>query len=185
MDETEDRALLLRSAAGDARAFELFVRRWEAPLHRFLLRIVGHGLVDDVRQQTLVRVLTRAADHRGGSVTSWVFRVAYTVAINALRAERRRPEAGACALPEVLDGHADPLDEASARDERARVHGALDRLEPPDRAVVWLRVAQGLTFPDIAAVTDVPASTVRRRYVRALAAMRRDLRATGPREALP
>jgi DNA-directed RNA polymerase specialized sigma24 family protein len=42
--------------------------------------------------------------------------------------------------------------------------------------LVWLRTSQDLTFADIAAVTDLPATTVRRRYVRALAALRRELR---------
>jgi RNA polymerase sigma-70 factor (ECF subfamily) len=176
MEATDDRALLLRTVAGDPRAFDLFVTRWERPLHRFLRRLVGPSLVDDVRQQTFVRVFTHADTHRGGSVRSWVFRIAYTVAINALRAERRRPEQVADLLPERFDRTPAPDVALAAREERARLHRALDRLDAPDRALVWLRTSQDLTFADIAAVTDLPATTVRRRYVRALAALRRELR---------
>jgi RNA polymerase sigma-70 factor, ECF subfamily len=133
--EPEGAELLSRAAAGDRGAFEAFVRRWEGPLFRFLVRTTGSAdLADEARQLTFVRVLRRADSFRGGSVSSWLFKTASRIAIDLHRSETRRTAAPleGDTLPAAS---ADPADAAAASDERARVRAALAAMDADDRAL--------------------------------------------------
>jgi RNA polymerase sigma factor (sigma-70 family) len=61
---------------------------------------------------------------------------------------------------------------ASARSERALLHAALQELPRAFREVIMLRELEGLSYKEIARVTDVPIGTVMSRLARA----RRQLR---------
>jgi RNA polymerase sigma-70 factor (ECF subfamily) len=199
--DTDDAGLLLRAAAGDRGAFEDFVRRWERPLGRFLLRVTGSpDRAEEVRQLTFVRVLTSGASFRGGGVSTWLFRTAFRIAIDVGRAETRRrtvpldgsgpADDGRTGADGALsgafaDGAAGPADEAAAADEQAWLRRALARLEPEDRALLWLRVAEERPFREVSEALGLRESTARLRFVRALGRLRRLLRPGGSGGAVP
>ncbi len=177
MDGIDDRVTLARAAAGDARAFEAFARRWEAPVYRFLLRVTGSpSTAEEARHLTLVRVYTHASGFRGGSVKTWLFRIAYSVALNLVRDEARATFRALEDAERLVDPSASPDAEVADAEERQRVRLALDRLDEGDRALLWLRVAEGMTFEEVAGALGAPASTLRYRFTRALRRMRRQLR---------
>ena len=169
--------LIARAAAGDRDAFAAFVRRWERPLYRFLERMLNSAdLAEEARQLTLLRVLERGRGFRGGSASTWLFQIAYRIGLDLRRRERyRRTEQ----LPDDAPGRTgdDPADAAADGDERAFVRAALAVMEPEDRALLWLRVADGRTFASVAATLEIPESTARLRLVRALGRLKRRLRA--------
>lgn len=176
--DTDGADLIARAAAGDRAAFERFVRRWERPLFRFLGRTLGRAhLVEDARQLTFVRVLERGRTFRGGSASTWLFRVAYRVALDMRRREKLRTTVDVDGLDARADVE-DPADAVADADEREHVRSALDAMTPEDRALLWLRVADGRTFASIAETLELPESTVRLRLVRALGRIRKQLRAT-------
>ena len=171
-----ERSVLARVARGDRRAFVEFARRWERPLYRFLLQRIGSpSLAEDARQLTLVRVFGAAEGFRGGSVAVWVFRIAHRVAIDVARREARhavtdRP------LPDALrDPAPSPQRVVESAERETLVRNALERLPADERAVVWLRVAEGLSFAEISGVTGEASSTVRYRFLRSLQRLRRHL----------
>ncbi len=187
MESPEDRALIERTARGDAGAFEAFVRRWEGPLYRFLLRTTGSAaLAEEARQLTLVRIYTRAGDYRGGSVPVWLFRTAWRVAVNLRRDEAR---AEVDRLPGMVADAALPPDGLAAEsEEREALHLALGRLPEETRAALWLRVADGMSLAETARTLRVPASTLRYRLYLALRRLKRELDSppgSGERDALP
>ena len=180
--DTDGGDLLVRAAAGDRSAFDTFVRRWERPLGRFLLRVTGSAeRAEEARQVTFVRVLTSAGSFRGGGVSSWLFRTALRIAIDLRRSEARRRTAPLDGDFPLADGAPDPADAAATADEGAHVRRALERLEPEERALLWLRVADERSFASTAAVLGIPESTARVRFLRALGRLRREL---GPRAML-
>ena len=187
MEVPEDRALIERTARGDAEAFEAFVRRWEGPLYRFLLRTTGSpALAEEARQLTLVRIYTRAGGYRGGSVPVWLFRTAWSVAANLRRDETR---AALGALPEtVVDGALTPDRRAEEDEEKEALRLALSRLPEETRAALWLRVAEGMSLAETAGALGVPPSTLRYRLYLALRRLKRELDSpwgSGERDALP
>src|SRR4030095_3448746 len=87
-DEASDEALMARVARGDSRALEALCRRWERPLYAFLGRQTGGRDVDDLFQDTWLRVVRSA--HRfdpARRFSTWLFPIAATRG----RAWRRRP----------------------------------------------------------------------------------------------
>ncbi|HET6202392.1 MAG TPA: sigma-70 family RNA polymerase sigma factor [Planctomycetota bacterium] len=187
MEVPEDRALIERTARGDPGAFEAFVRRWEGPLYRFLLRATrSAALAEEARQLTLVRIYTRAGGYRGGSVPVWLFRTAWTVAANLRRDEAR---AGAGPLPETLAAASPSPDRRAEEDEeREALRLALARLPEETRAALWLRIAEGMSLAETAAALAVPPSTLRYRLYLALRRLKRELDSpagSGERDALP
>jgi RNA polymerase sigma-70 factor (ECF subfamily) len=176
MTETDGAELLARAAAGDRAAFEAFVRRWEGPLFRFLRRVTRDAhLADEARQRTFVRVLQRGSTFRGGAVSTWLFRTAFRIALDLLRSEGRRAAAPLDAAADVESADPTPFAAAETGDEKARVRAALDRLDPDERAMVWLRAAEGLSFAEAARVLSIPESTARLRFVRGLGRVRQRL----------
>lgn len=168
-------AVLARAVAGDRDAFDAFVRRWERPLGRFLLRVTGSPhAADDVRQATFVRVLERGSTFRGGGVASWLFRTAYNIAIDHRRRAKLRAAADVDSVV-IADPSPCPSDDVACADERAFVRRALDRLDAEERALLWLRVAEGLPFAAVAESVGLPESTARLRFVRALGRLRREI----------
>lgn len=186
MDPDEDRLLLEKTAAGDARAFDAFVRRWEGPLFRFLRRTTGSdSLAEDARQVTLLRVYRHASSFRGGSVPAWLFRAAYRAASSLARRDARR-DAPLDAALELHDAAPSPPANASAVEERDALARSLARLAPEDRALLWLRVGEGLTLDETSRALDVAPSTLRYRFERAIERLRRDLAPVAePRRGAP
>jgi RNA polymerase sigma-70 factor (ECF subfamily) len=78
---------------------------------------------------------------------------------DVLRQSRvRRTDESDSVLLETVAGPADVVD------ERLEIERALRSLPPEQREVVHLKIFEGLTFQEIAKVTDTPANTVASRY---------------------
>lgn len=188
MEAAEDRALVERTAAGDARAFEAFVRRWEGPLYRFLRRTTGSSdLAEEARHLTFVRIYTRAGRFRGGSVPVWLFRTAWRVAANLRRDEGRAAPAFLDADPNLPDRAPGPDLRLADEEERESLRASLERLPPRDRAALWLRVAEGMSLAETARVLRLPPSTLRYRIYLALRRLKREMTSpsgSGERHAL-
>src|SRR5919201_2457367 len=110
-----DAELMRRWQRGDAAAFAALVERWQQPVARFLLRLVGRpDRAADLCQEVFLRVLRAAPRYRErGQFTTWLFQIAVNVARDAGRRRRHAP---------------DPLpDEVSSGRSRSRLGG-----ESPD-----------------------------------------------------
>src|SRR5262249_37925945 len=87
-DPTSDEALVRRLAEGDAQALEALCARWERPLHRFLHPHTGGRDVDDLYQETWLRVVRAAGRFDPARrFSTWLFQIA----LNLCRDWRRRP----------------------------------------------------------------------------------------------
>jgi RNA polymerase sigma-70 factor (ECF subfamily) len=183
MSTLDDRRLMERIVGGDADAFAVLYRRYERPLFRFLLRMTHHRpQAEDLLQETFVRIwrADRTWDPGRGPARAWL----YKVALNAARSElgRRVHRTSHVALD---DRTHDLPDETSGEPQlaaridetrRARaVAEALDRLPGFMKEVVVLRCQQQLSFSEIASVTGAPEGTLKSRFHRAVAALRRHL----------
>ena len=176
--EESDERLMRRFQAGDARAFEVLVRRHRSAIWNFLLRHVGdRARAEDLLQETLLRAVKASGEWVDrAKVTTWLFTIARNLATDEVRrAVHRRAE--------PLDGRDDegraPIDRAAAEDPspeavaegvllRPRLEAALAALPEEQREVFLLREQGGLGFREIAEVTGVPENTVKSRMRYAL-----------------
>ncbi len=92
-----DHELMARVRERDAGAFEALCERNGEPLRRHMLRMLRDAdAAEDVLQETLLRAWTHAAQWDGrGTPRAWLFRIATNLALNHIRALRRRPPAAA------------------------------------------------------------------------------------------
>src|SRR2546430_11700306 len=105
-----DEELIAAVASGDGRGLEELCRRWERPLYQLIVRHTGGRYVEDLYQETWLRVVRAARRFdRGRRFSTWLFQIA----VNLCRDWHRRPP------PE-------PVDPASLEDSRAGPSGTAD-----------------------------------------------------------
>jgi RNA polymerase sigma-70 factor (ECF subfamily) len=179
-----DEILMKRVCARDVDAFRVLYFRYELRVFNFLLRCAGdRALAEDLLQETFWRVwqAARTFDSARGGFRSWVYRVALNAARSEMALKRYARESREGIIPEMSDlpvgpGSSDnPQSRCERRETEALVSAALARLSPALREVVALRCMEGMKFSEIAAVTGAPAGTLKTRFHRAVAELRRRL----------
>ena len=193
--ESTDEQLMLAFRAGDARAFELLVRRHRGPVYQFILRFAGSpARAEDLLQETWLKVVRGAADYEPrAKFTTWVYTIARNLCVDSARKESYRKAESLDAPTGVsADGDAgrplgDVLPDGSSSPERgahaARLRPLLERalmaLPEEQREVFVLREFSGVPFKEIAQVAGVSENTVKSRMRYALESLRRRLAELG------
>ena len=177
-----DQMLVERTVAGDQRAFELLVIKYQRRIERLIGRMVrDQDLVQDIAQETFIRAYRALPQFRGESqFYTWLYRIAVNTAKKALVDLRRDP----LVFESALRGGGDDDDETSvmenelttaetpetvmaAKEIAAAVNSAMEALPDELRQAVTLREIEGLSYEEIAEVMNCPIGTVRSRIFRA------------------
>jgi len=151
-------ALLAGARAGEPAAFEQLYRRFERPVFTLALRLCGdRDEAYDVLQETMVKVLSRIGDFRGGGSPfwGWLRQIAVNEALLRLRRDRRDGDTLAVDDEDHADTSAAPPPAAA---DAALLHRALAQLPAATRGVLWLYHAEGYTHDEIAALMQRTAS---------------------------
>jgi RNA polymerase sigma-70 factor, ECF subfamily len=167
--ETTDDELVRRTLSGDLTAFERLVDRHRAVVYRVAARIVGEHEADDVAQDAFLRAFHRLARFRRESpFRSWLLRITHNAALDAL-ARRRAPAEEETVEEETVDPASSrtPAEELEVVERRNRLAAKLQLLQPAHRAVLVLRDLEGLSYEEIATVTETPLGSVKGRLHRA------------------
>jgi RNA polymerase sigma-70 factor (ECF subfamily) len=186
-----DEDLLLAVRGGHADSLGVLVARWEAPLLRFVSRMVERPEdARDICQETFLRILDKAEAFRDGArFSTWMYQIALNLCRDQMRRKRRwgrlmvAPTAAESdnprehAAPETVETN--PAAAFAHRQRRAAVRRALSGLPREQREVLFLKEYEGLKFREIADVLGVPESTVKSRMYAGLDAMRTSLSALG------
>ncbi len=176
-----DLMLVERAVAGDQRAFELLVMKYQRRIERLIGRMVRDvDLVEDIAQETFIRAYRALAQFRGeAQFYTWLYRIAVNTAKKALVDMRRNPLVSESALRSSDDedetsGVENELTSAetpetvlAAKEIAAAVNAAMEALPEELRQAVTLREIEGLSYEEIAEVMNCPIGTVRSRIFRA------------------
>jgi RNA polymerase sigma-70 factor (ECF subfamily) len=180
-----DQKLVERVQAGDKRAFDLLVGKYQHKIVGLVSRYVyDHHEAMDIAQEAFIKAYKALPRFRGDSAFyTWLYRIAINTAKNHLVSRGRRPPDVDVDVvdAEYFDG-GDELRELENpenslfRDElQATVKRALDQLPEDLRAALTLREFEGMSYEDIAAVMDCPVGTVRSRIFRAREAIDKEI----------
>jgi RNA polymerase sigma-70 factor (ECF subfamily) len=156
-----------------------------ASLYRFACRLTRDATdAEDLLQESFLTVWRKRDQYRGnGSVGGYLKQTAYRLFLNARERAARR--ARLAPPPVVATAPAAASDAAAAEQRRAaqaHVESALAALPAEQRDAFVLFRFEGLTCPEIAALTETHVKTVETRVRRATLALAERLRAH--REAL-
>jgi len=163
----EDRQDATRVLAGDTRAFEGIVRRWQSPLINLAYRFCrDRGRAEDMAQEAFLRAFRNLASWRQESAFStWLFSLATNLYCSELR---RHPPV---ALPfdeihEPADPHA--VDGGlEQRNRSAAIQQAVQSLPAKYREVLTLYYFHEMDVPSAARSLGLPEGTVKAHLFRA------------------
>ena len=176
--QRRDLILLEQARGGDLDAFNDLVLCYQDLLYALVVRMVpDRDQASDAVQEAFFSAFRNMAAFRGGSVRSWLSRIAINAAMDAQRLKKRRP---ADPYPELEDDSwQPPATEAhdpvttSLRSERHRaLNEALGRITDDQRAAIVLFDVEGYDYAEIAHLTGVSLGTVKSRIHRGRLALR-------------
>lgn len=165
-----DEALMARLQAGDERALETLMQRYQGPLYGFLSRRVGSA-ADDLFQETWIRVVrARETFDLERRFSAWVYQIANNLCrdrYRRLEVQRRAIESARVEDETLRESPAVPALREGDR-MRERVLALPDRL----REVLVLRYYEDLGEEEMARVLGVPRGTIKSRLHAAVKALR-------------
>jgi RNA polymerase sigma-70 factor (ECF subfamily) len=176
--QRRDLLLLERAREGDLNAFNDLVVAYQDMLFALVVRMVpDRDQASDAVQEAFFSAYRNMAGFRGGSVKSWLSRIAINAAMDAQRLKKRRP---ADPYPELEDDTWQPPADASAdpvmtslTTERHRALGtALAAITNDQRTAIVLYDVEGYDYAEIAEITGVSVGTVKSRIHRGRLALR-------------
>jgi len=157
-----DEWLMAQVAAGRRDHLEPLVRRYACPLLTFIRRMLGdHHRAEEVFQEVFLSVWCKRHLYEfPRSFKSWL----YAIAVNACHAAQRSPAVRCAGLEEpelAVAASPTPEDQVIAAETALLVSAAVAQLPAQQRAVVVLRVWQGLSYAEIADIVERSEGTVR------------------------
>ncbi len=170
-DQVQESAWVAASQRGDTLAFNRLVLKWEQTVYNVALRMLqNRDEATEAAQEVFMLAYKNIRRFRqDAKFSTWLYRIAVNHCVS--RARRRPP--GPHVSLDSVDATAAPArqlrtsetqeGELLRAENRIRVHTALSFLPPEQRAVIELKFFQELTFEDIAAVLQVPLSTIKSR----------------------
>jgi RNA polymerase sigma factor (sigma-70 family) len=168
-----DEQLMTAYQAGDKAAFDEIFRRYAQLLTRLLRRFtLTQDEISDLVQQTFLQLHRARMDFLPSSeLRPWLLTIAFNLARDKLRSDRRKPESPIdSTLEATLPGAADGF----RRYEMRRDLGlALAELPTEQQEVVRLHYEEELTFEEIGERIGVNAGAIRVRAHRGYANLRK------------
>ncbi|HEV8445954.1 MAG TPA: RNA polymerase sigma factor [Gemmatimonadaceae bacterium] len=171
-DEGLDSELIARWKSGDERAASALVARHASALARFAVASGERNEVDELVQDTFVRAFNSLDGFRGeSSFRTWLFTIERRLLVDRRRSEKRRRD-----RVEIQEDDAsteyDALDGVVATETERRMRKAVSRLSPTQKEVFTLRVAEGLSYKEIAAAVGTTEGAARVHYHNAMRAVK-------------
>jgi RNA polymerase sigma-70 factor (ECF subfamily) len=175
-DDRTDLDLIARWKSGDERAATALVERHANAVARFVASVGARRDVEDLVQETFVRAFGSLDSFRGASsLRTWLFTIARRLLVDQRRSERRRG-GGVTMQMEVQDADAvteyTALDAVVADETERRMREAMARLTPTQREVFTLRVAEGMSYREIAEAAETTEGAARVHYHNAMRAIK-------------
>ena len=175
-----DMLLVTQAVAGDQKAFELLVIKYQRRVQRLIGRMVRDvDLVEDIAQETFIRAYRALAQFRGeAQFYTWLYRIAVNTAKKALMDLKRNPTVSenffksgdddeTSSLENELTSPDTPDAVLASKEIVQIINAALDALPEELRQAVTLREIEGLSYEEISQAMNCPIGTVRSRIFRA------------------
>ncbi len=175
-----DTMLVERTLAGEHKAFELLVIKYQRRIQRLIGRMVRDvDLVEDIAQETFIRAYRALAQFRGeAQFYTWLYRIAINTAKKALMDLKRNPTVSENAYKSDDDDETSSVENELTSPETPEavlaskeiaeiINSAMEALPEELRQAIALREIEGLSYEEISEAMNCPIGTVRSRIFRA------------------
>ena len=183
-EQVSDEVLAAQVARGNSAALETLYARHSSTVLGISLKVIGDQvLAEDVLQETFWRLWKNASTYQPqrGSFTSWLFRIARNLAIDAYRRRNIRPQAmnESAKAESLVDRMPDPNIDVAGQTQAVlrnrQVHSAVAGLSHEQRQVIELAYFYGMTRQEIAEATGEALGTIHTRARLGLQKLREEL----------
>lgn len=183
---TDDSEVMLRVVAGDDRALDTLMERWQGRLVSFLYRMTNDSTVAaDLAQETFVRLyLARERYRPSGKFSTYLFTIASNLARNHFRFAGRHPTVSLDEPPddtssvgkEAVDSARDAAAAADGKEREKEILAAIASLPEDQRETITLSLIDDFAIPEIAAILGCNEKAVENKLYRGRQRLREKLR---------
>lgn len=162
------------SVDSSGRAFERLIRKYQSPVRRFFLNQTAGDtmLSDDLAQETFIKVYVNISSFRQlSSFKTWLFKVAYNVWQDYVRSNKptlslitESPAEGENKGTKSIDSVVYDSGSGAGTDSSEAsldLNSAMKILTENERTCVTLALIEDLPMEKVAAITGIPAGTVK------------------------
>jgi RNA polymerase sigma-70 factor, ECF subfamily len=176
-----DAELMLRVRGGDDTSFALLLEKHRGPVVHFMQRMVqNRAIAEELAQEVFLRVYrSRQTYEPSAKFTTWLFRIATHLALNAIR-DSKKWKGHESLNRELMEGVArqmadrrQTVEEKLVGDARVmEIRQAIEALPEKQRAAVLMHKYEGLEYTQIAGALRCSESAVKSLLFRAYEALR-------------
>lgn len=174
-EDLSDNTLVKQFVDGDQAAIEILIARHKKRVFTYILLIVkSHHLAEDIFQDTFIKVIRSLKTGKyteNGKFISWVLRIAHNLIIDHFRKEKllsttSNDDVSVDLFNSPRYSEENVEDRLVCEQIHSDVHLLIRELPDDQRQVIMMRHFQGLSFKEIAELTDVSINTAlgRMRY---------------------
>ena len=183
LNEMTDEELALSYVRGNNQAFDLLLSRNQSKLFSYILFVVHEqDLANDIFQETFVKVITKLQEGRyidSGKFSAWIMRIAHNVIMDWYRDNRAKNIVETSDDNDLSNVTGNDITDFNIEDRYVNeqvlrdVKKMMNLLPPTQRAIVFMRFYQEMSFKEIAETTGVSINTALGRMRYAILNMRR------------
>ncbi len=150
---------------GERNAQAEFYEKYKGDVARTVFKVFGPDPdLEDVIQDVFIEAFRSIDKFKGkAKVSTWLYRVAFNVALQRLRKRKRRREVALPPTEAATPSMETPQRSLENKEQLETVYAVLDHLTPKKRIVFILHEFLGLSAKEIAELVDANALTVRTR----------------------
>lgn len=166
--------LVARAQDGELPAFEELVIKYQREVYGLACRILSDSEeAKDMTQQAFLQAFVHIKSFRqDAQFRTWLFRIAINQCYNYLKSRKKFGDPVDMDTM-VLVGNESPESDLVSQDNRQRLYAALEKLPAKQRAVITLKVEQGLSYQEISQVLGGTAGAARVNYCQALKTLKK------------
>jgi RNA polymerase sigma-70 factor, ECF subfamily len=172
-----DDQLVARAQAGELPAFEELVVKYQREIYGLACRMVSDPEeAKDLAQQAFLQAFVHIRSfRRDAQFRTWLFRIAINQCYNFLKSRKKFGDTVDCDDVHLEGDDPSPEAELITQDDRRQLYEALERLPAKQRAVITLKVEQGLSYQEISQVLGGTAGAARVNYCQALKTLKKHM----------
>ncbi|MBC8126064.1 MAG: RNA polymerase sigma factor [Gloeobacteraceae cyanobacterium ES-bin-144] len=188
--EDSDVELMQKLADGDDIALNNLIDRWGSRVAAFLFKMTGQYETSvDLTQETFIKLYQARSRYQPSSgFSTYLFSIASNLAKNHARWKARHPtvsmdatqDDGSAAIPERVDPCQTPEEAAQSAEKIRTIHQAFLRLPADLREAMSLFVYEGMSYTEIASVSQCSVKAVETRIYRARQLLKEQLKVLRP-----
>ncbi|CAN5330198.1 hypothetical protein BH09CHL1_BH09CHL1_23480 [soil metagenome] len=178
--DATDGLLVARAAAGDLKAFNDIVERYQRQVFAVCMNLLRDRMAaEDVAQDTFIRAWSAISTFHGDSAKSWLLRIASNRCLDVLRQRQRQLTSSLDAQVVEFEprwssmvGADSPETTAEQLELNDRLSDALSDLPEDQRVALLMADVLGYDYVEIADLTNTAIGTVKSRISRARGRLR-------------